>query len=89
MKLCNYEAAAEVIKGLLRGDNDITALNSGKYLTTRMTNIICDLRQLGLEIRTEMRTAPSGKKYGAYRLVQSDRNIARAIELLEMIESRL
>jgi len=78
------------LKALLQDDENITALDGGRFLTTRITNIILDLRGRGLKINTEMLTSPTtGKRYGRYKLIQSDENIKLAIEILEQLESKL
>ncbi|MEA3521467.1 MAG: helix-turn-helix domain-containing protein [Campylobacterota bacterium] len=83
------EASALILKALLEDDPRITALDGWRFKTTRITNHICGLRDDGLKIETEMLKVDSGKRYGRYKLIQSDVNIKRAIELLEQIESRL
>ncbi len=83
------ESTALILKALLRGDDDVTALNGGSYLTTRITNHICKLREDGLQIETEILSNDNGKRFGRYRLIESDQNIKKAIELLETIESQV
>jgi len=79
-----------ILKALLQGDENITALDGGRFLTTRITNHICDLRDENLKIETEMLTSPTtGKRYGRYKLTQTDENIRLAIELIEEIEQKL
>ena len=79
-----------ILKALLTGDGNITALDGGRFLTTRITNHICDLRDENLKIETEMLTSPTtGKRYGRYKLTQTDENIKLAIELIEEIEQKL
>lgn len=88
MKFTYNESTALILSALLEDDPRITALDGWRFKTTRITNHICALREDGLLIETEMMKVESGKRYGRYRLVQSDDNIKRAIELLEQIESR-
>jgi hypothetical protein len=59
-----------VLEALIRGDKDITALNQGKYYTTRLTNIISDLRNKhGIEIKTITNINPNtGKIFASYEL---------------------
>ena len=83
------ESTALILRALLEDDPRITALDGWRFKTTRITNHICALRDDGLQIETEMLKADSGKRYGRYRLIDSDENIKRAIALLENIESRL
>lgn len=79
-----------VLKALLRGDENITALDGGRFLTTRLTNIISKLRKKGLKIETETLTSEAtGKKYGRYKLIQTDNNIKLVIKLIEKIEQSL
>jgi len=78
-----------VLKALLRGDDDITALNGGRYLTTRITNIINGLRDAGVQIETETIRTDSKKWYGRYKLIQTEQNIRKATEILEQIEAKL
>jgi len=77
-----------VLKALLR-DDDITALNGGRYLTTRITNTINGLRDAGVQIKTEIIRTDSKKWYGRYKLVQTEQNIRKATEILEQIEAKL
>jgi len=88
MKFTYNEATGLIVRALLDDDPRITALDGWRFRTTRITNHICALREDGLSIETEMVKADSGKRYGRYRLLQSDDNMKRAIELLEQIESR-
>ena len=80
-----------ISKALLQGDENITALDGGRFLTTRITNIITYLRNgRGLKIETETLTSPTtGKRYGRYMLVQTDENIKLAIKLIEEFEQKL
>jgi len=78
-----------ILKALVQGDESITALDGGRFLTTRITNHICYLRDRNLKIETEMLTSPTtGKRYGRYMLVQTDENIKLAIELIEELEQK-
>lgn len=83
------EATALVVKALIDEDKNITALNGGRFLTTRVSNHIVELRKEGLEIETQILKTESGKRYGRYELIQTDRNFKLAIELLEKIEHKL
>jgi len=74
-----------IIEALLRRDNDITALNGMKFLTTRITNHIVELRKNGLEIETKT-IKTDDTYYGKYQLVQSKDNIEKAYALLEDIQ---
>ena len=85
----NIEASERVIKGLLNNADDLSALNSGTYLTTRLPNIILDLRHIGLEIEIELHKTPSGKRYGIYRLVDTKTNLKKTHELLEYVQGKL
>ena len=78
-----------VLKALLRGDEDITALNGGRYLTTRIANIINGLRDAGVQIETEIIRAGSKKWYGRYKLIQTEHSIRKATEILEQIEAKI
>ena len=79
-----------ILKALLAGDENITALDGGRFLCTRITNHITNLRARNLKIETETLISPiTGKKYGRYKLIQTDENIKLAIELLEEIEQKL
>ena len=76
-----------VLEALLRGDKNITALNQGNYLTTRLPNIITKLRNAhGLKINTIWERNPnSGKKYGRYELLDSSKE--KAIKLLKELKA--
>ena len=89
MIFSNIEAAEKVILGLLAGANDLSALNRGAYLTTRLPNIILDLRRAGLEIETELQKTCNNKPFGIYRLVNSKENYKKAHELLEYAQGKL
>ena len=89
MIFSNTEAAEKVLLGLLAGANDLSALNSGAYLTTRLPNIILDLRGAGLEIETELQKTHTGKRFGIYRLVDSKGNYKKTHELLEYAQGKL
>lgn len=71
-----------IIEALLRGDNDVTALNGMRFLTTRITNHITELRKSGLEIETKI-IKTNHACYGAYYLIQIEENIALAYKMLE------
>lgn len=83
------ESSSLILKALLRGDNNITALNGGSYLTTRVTNHINGLRDTGVKIETETIRTDSKKWYGRYKLFQTEENIKKATEILEQIEAKL
>lgn len=81
----NPNAKEQVLEGLINGANDITALNSGKYGNTRISNPICDLRKLGLIIHTIRTRTLNGKWYGIYRLDKAEPNRAKAFVILEQM----
>ena len=87
----NYESSQRILKALLGGDNDISSCSSErKFLTTRITNQISALRKSGIDIETRTVKVPDSKKhYGRYVLAQDDRNIEKAILLLEKLEEKL
>lgn len=89
MSFTYNESTALILRALLEDDPRITALDGWRFKTTRITNHICALRDDGLQIETEMLKADSGKRYGRYRLVESDDNIRHTIEQLENIERKL
>lgn len=89
MSFSNIEAAEKVILGLLAGANDLSALNSGAYLTTRLPNIILDLRNYGLEIDVDFHKTSRGKRYGTYRLKNTKLNYKIAHGLLEYAQKKL
>lgn len=89
MKFTYNEASRLILWALLEDDPRITALDGWRFKTTRITNHICALRDDGLQIETEMVKADSAKRFGRYRLIDSDDNFKRAIELLESIEKKL
>ena len=89
MIFSNIEAAEKVILGLLDGANDLSALNSGAYLTTRLPNIILDLRNASLEIDIDFHKTPKGKRYGIYRLKDTKLNYKIAHGLLEFAQKKL
>ena len=89
MIFSNIEAAEKVILGLLDGANDLSALNSGAYLTTRLPNIILDLRNTGLDIDVDFHKTSKGKRYGIYRLKNTKLNYIIAHRLLEYIQKKL
>ncbi len=89
--IINIESSQRILKALLEGDEDISSSSSEwKYLTTRITNQISSLRKSGIEIETKTVKVPDSKKYyGRYVLVQNDKNIEKAILLLEKLEGKL
>ena len=89
MKFNNIEATEKVILGLLSNADNLSALNSGAYLTTRLPNIIFDLRNAGLEIDIEFQKAPSGKRYGIYKLTNTKTNLKKTYELLERVQRKI
>ncbi len=89
MIFSNTEAAEKVILGLLAGTNNLSALNGIDYLTTRLPNIILDLRHAGLEVETELQKTHTGKRFGIYRLVDSKANYKKAHDLLEYAQGKL
>jgi hypothetical protein len=74
-----------IIEALIRGDNDVTALNGMKFLTTRVANHIVELRKEGLEISTET-VKTKNSWYGVYKLECNEKNILRAYQLLETLQ---
>ncbi len=89
MIFSNIEAAERVILGLLAGANDLSALNSGAYLTTRLPNIIWDLRNTGLKIETDFQSTINNKRFGIYRLINSKANYKKAHKLLEYVQRKI
>jgi hypothetical protein len=71
-----------ILKALIADSDEVTALNGGKFLTTRVSNSIVWLRQNDIKIDTQRIKADSGRWYGKYKLVQSTENIAKAKEVL-------
>ncbi len=89
MNFTYNESTVLIIKALLEGDENVTALNGGRFLTTRISNHICKLREDGLEIETETLKTDNGKWFGRYKIKNSDLNVKKAISLLESIETQL
>ena len=75
-----------VLKALKEGDSNITALNQGKYKTTRVSNIIIDLRRWGVDITSEWITPPSQKRFVRYTLLQSQENLEKVDSLISRLE---
>lgn len=75
-----------VLKALRRGDRDITALNQGSYKTTRISNIIIDLKKWGVMINSIKERAPSGKWFARYELTPIPKNYKKVDSLIEWIE---
>lgn len=75
-----------VLKALKRGDRDITALNQGSYKTTRVSNIIIDLKKWGVMINSIKEKAPSGKWFVRYELTPISKNYKKADSLIEWIK---
>ena len=90
-KIVNYESSQRILKALLDGEEEVSSVSSEwKYLTTRITNQISSLRKSGIDIDTKTVKIPESKKhYGKYVLVQDDKNIEKAILLLEKLEEKL
>jgi len=74
-----------ILEALLRGDNDVTALSGMKFLTTRTSNHIVEFRKSGLLIETKI-IKTNHSHYGAYYLIQNERNITRAYGILEALQ---
>ncbi|PHS33704.1 MAG: hypothetical protein COA92_04165 [Sulfurovum sp.] len=74
-----------IVEALLRGDSDVTALNGMKFLTTRITNHIVELRKMELDIETKI-IKTKNSSYGAYYLKGREENISRAYEILEALQ---
>ncbi len=77
-----------IIESLLRCDNDITALNGMKFLTTRVSNHIVELRKIGLKIETKF-IKTEYTHYGMYYLTNTEVNIAKAYDILESLEDKV
>lgn len=90
-QLVNYEATQRILNALLSDDKDISsAASDWKFLTTRITNQICALRKIGINIETiTVKVPDSNKYYGRYSLIKEEENIKKAIALLEEIEEKL
>jgi hypothetical protein len=89
MIFSNLEAAERVILGLLAGANNLSAFNSRAYLTTRLPNIILDLRNAGLEIEIDFHKTSKGKRYGTYKLKNTKLNYKVAHDLLEYVQKKI
>ena len=89
MNFNNIEATEKVLLGLLSNADNLSALNSGEYLTTRITNTISDLRNAGLKIESEYHKSHSGKRFCTYRLFDSEANFKKAYELLEYVQRKI
>lgn len=75
-----------VLKALKRGDKDITALNQGSYKTTRISNIIIELKKWGVMINSIKEKTPSGKWFVRYELTPISKNYKKVDSLIEWIE---
>jgi hypothetical protein len=75
-----------ILEALINKDDNITALEGGRFKTTRITNQINKLRKMGLLIHTQMVRSDSGKAYGKYRLVDNVLNRKRANEILQSLK---
>ncbi len=73
---------SSILKALISGSDEVSALNGGKFLTTRVSNHICLIRQSGIEVDTQRVKANSGKSYGVYKLVPGEANLNRAAGLV-------
>ena len=82
-RLGTIESLTATLKGLINNADDITALNGGKYLTTRLSNNIVELRSKGIAIITERIELANKKHYGRYKLARSKDNLDRAKQLLQ------
>lgn len=82
MSMKMNSSTQSILRALISRSDEVSALNSGKFLTTRITNHICLLRQYGIQIDTQMVKANSGKWYGTYKLMRSSKNIAKAKKVL-------
>ena len=71
-----------ILKALLEDNDEITALNGGKFLTTRVSNCIVWLRKNDIKIDTQRVKTDSAKWYGKYKLIKSVENIAKAKKIL-------
>ncbi|WP_456382936.1 hypothetical protein [Hydrogenimonas sp.] len=88
MGVINYEAEISTLDALLEGIEEISALKSGDFNTTRITNVIHALRREGITIETHYKQAPSGKRYGVYRLVESKENRIKAARLRRRLKEK-
>ncbi|GHV59055.1 hypothetical protein FACS1894103_1680 [Campylobacterota bacterium] len=86
--LCTTQSAALCLEALLREDS-VTALRSEKYLSTRTSNIIRELRKRGLVIDLERVEVESGSWYGIYRFLFTPENLAKARKLLDEFNKEL
>ncbi len=76
------KAVIATLQALLAG-KEVTALNSGKYYSTRITNEISTLRnKLGVDIITERIVTKNNRWYGSYRLVKTTDNLKKAKKIL-------
>lgn len=77
----SYKSQILILEALIRGDKDITALNGMKFLTTRITNHIGELRKAGLEIETK-NVKTESSHYGEYSLKEGETNMLKAHKIL-------
>lgn len=75
-----------VLKALKQGDKDITALNQGSYKTTRISNIIIELKKWGVMINSIKEKTLSGKWFVRYELTPISKNYKKVDSLIEWIE---
>lgn len=78
------KAVLATLQALLAG-KEVTALNGGKYHTTRITNIISTLRnKLEIDVITE-KIITENSFYGSYKLTQTPKNLKKANEVLKKL----
>lgn len=82
-----FDSIKATLQGLLNGADDITALNGGKYLTTRLSNTISFLRDQNIDIITKRVKTKNKKSYGVYILVNSKENREKAERLLHYYQN--
>lgn len=75
-----------MLRALKRGDKDITALNQGSYKTTRVSNIIMELKNWGVLINSIKENTNSGKWYVRYELAPIPKNYKKVDSLITWIE---
>ena len=86
-RLGTIESLIATLNGLLNNADDITALNGGKYLTTRLSNNIVELRRQGLLIENERIRVSKRKFYDKYKLTNLPSNREKAKRLLHYYEN--
>lgn len=85
MRFLSTEASVLILQALLDNTMHITSFDDPKFKTTRVSDHISALRDMGLIIRSDIVKFKGKKRCMQYSLIPTDENLKRAVELFRQL----